>query len=392
VPSAPGVLLGVLERVSRELDHFFNGVPVAHPQEIAVTDPAGVVLGTLDAADADGIGQLTFQVTQQPQYGHVVVYPNGTYVDTPNQHIPATMLAAGFQDQFTVQVANQGFTLPNLIAELTGRQPGVLVTVPVNDTPGFRAPGAQGLIDTELAGILADPNTVILGGGGLQLPPIPGRYGDWETNAQYFVAQSAMNCVLMATAMVIGQLKGIDKMPTEEQIVEVATSTPSVSKPDRNMYLGLDSEDGVSIKDALKLLEMNGINATLLDDYEKTDGPKALAALTSALGQNRAVMVGVHSYTIWNAIEKKPPPDYVTPNHQVLVLGVEINEDPNQSFVYINDSGYNTFVNGRNLGQNMKVPLDVFMTAWQVDDFETIVAELQKVQSASSSVPKADAA
>ncbi len=60
-----------------------------------------------------------------------------------------------------------------------------------------------------------------------------------------------------------------------------------------------------------------------------------------------------------------------------MILGV----DRTNKMVYINDSGF------AEQGKNMKVPLDVFMKAWQTDDFEMTVAE-RKAPNTSVSGPE----
>lgn len=198
-----------------------------------------------------------------------------------------------------------------------------------------------------------------------------GLYGDPETNQQYWRAQSSQNCVLMSTAMVIGQLTGTS--PTEEEIVEEAVATDSVANPGHKMYQGLQSQDGVDVKDAVKLLENHGITATLTE-YDKSEGNLALRAMAFALDEKKAVSVGLHGGTIWAAVENKPLPVGVSASdHQVVVTGVDFDE----RVVYVNDSGF------AEEGQNMKVPLDAFMKAWQTDDYETIIAELAPAEAAS---------
>ncbi|WP_156616837.1 C39 family peptidase [Mycobacterium sp. 852014-52144_SCH5372336] len=217
---------------------------------------------------------------------------------------------------------------------------------------------------------LADRVAPPVGGGGGAGPG--GLYGDPEKNSQYWQAQShGNNCVLMATTMIIGQLNGT--MPSEEDIVKEAQETESVANPGRMMYLGPTSDNGVDIKDAVALLDRHGITATVTE-YDRADGMKALDALTMALAENKAVMVGVHGETVWNAVEGKPLPEGInTANHQVVILGV----DRVKNIVYMNDSGF------AEEGKNMKVPLGVFMKAWQTDDFETTVAERKAPETPS---------
>ncbi|WP_442012560.1 hypothetical protein [Mycobacterium sp. 2YAF39] len=205
-----------------------------------------------------------------------------------------------------------------------------------------------------------------------------GVSGDPTTNQQYFRAQSSQNCVLMATAMVIGQLTG--NLPTEDAIVAEAVATDSVANPGQKMYQGLQSQDGVDIKDAVKLMENHGITATLTS-YDKAEGAFALRAVAFALEANKAVSVGLHGGTIWADFESNPLPDGVSASdHQVMVTGI----DWDTRHVYLNDSGFGEDDNGVNRGKNMKVSLDAFMKAWQTDSYETIIAELAPVPGPAS--------
>ncbi|MGV0790139.1 hypothetical protein ABQF33_24870 [Mycolicibacterium sp. XJ2] len=182
----------------------------------------------------------------------------------------------------------------------------------------------------------------------------------------------------MATAMVIGQLTGTS--PTEDEIVDEAVQTDSVANPGKKMYQGLTSQDGVDVKDAIKLMDMHGISATITS-YDKSEGNLALRAVAFALEDKKAVSVGLHGYTIWNAVENKPLPEGVLESdHQVVITGIDFD----QRIVHLNDSGFGEDEQGINGGKNMKVPLDAFMKAWQVDSYETIIAELKQPNTTAS--------
>ncbi|AKK26033.1 hypothetical protein [Mycobacterium sp. EPa45] len=200
--------------------------------------------------------------------------------------------------------------------------------------------------------------------------PAPQKiYGNLD-NAKYWATQSAENCVLMATASVIGQLKGT--MPSEQQIADQATSTQSVVDPTRKMYLGLNTEDRVAIGDAEELLRLNGIDATTKDDYRKTQGAKALHDLEAALQSGKAIMVGVKADAIWKYVNATPPPGAVAEaaDHEISVIAVNATTHT----VYINDSGMDR--------GGVAVPLKVFMRAWQADSYETTTAVLAEAASA----------
>ncbi|APE16803.1 hypothetical protein [Mycolicibacterium pallens] len=202
------------------------------------------------------------------------------------------------------------------------------------------------------------------------IPAKPRIYGNLA-NAQYWATQSAENCVLMATASVIGQLKGT--MPTEQQIADQATSTQSVVDPTRKMYLGLTTDDRVAIGDAEELLRLNGIDATTKTDYKKTQGLIALHALERDLKAGKAIMVGVKADAIWNYLHATPPPGAVAEaaDHEISVIAI----NATTRTVYINDSGMDK--------GGVAVPLAVFMRAWQADSYETTSAVLAEAASAA---------
>lgn len=194
-----------------------------------------------------------------------------------------------------------------------------------------------------------------------------GMYGDPETNKQYWQAQSYQNCVLMSSAMIINQLKNTPEIPDEEAIILKAQELESVVNPGNPMYVDT-TQDGVNIKDAVKLLDAYGVAATVTE-YDKTEGNLALRAVAFALEDKKAVSVGLHGETIWSAVENRPMPTGANAaDHQVVVTGIDFDE----RVVYLNDSGF------AEQGKNMKVPLDAFMKAWQTDDYETIIAELKQ--------------
>lgn len=194
-----------------------------------------------------------------------------------------------------------------------------------------------------------------------------GMYGDPETNKQYWQAQSYQNCVLMSSAMIINQLKNTPEIPDEEAIILKAQELESVVNPGNPMYVDT-TQDGVNIKDAVKLLDAYGVAATVTE-YDKTEGNLALRAVAFALEEKKAVSVGLHGETIWSAVENRPMPTGANAaDHQVVVTGIDFDE----RVVYLNDSGF------AEQGKNMKVPLDAFMKAWQTDDYETIIAELKQ--------------
>jgi hypothetical protein len=127
-----------------------------------------------------------------------------------------------------------------------------------------------------------------------------GMYGDPAKAAQYWAEQSfGNNCVLMSVASVVGQITG--QMPTEQQIIEVAKSTPSVAEAGKPVY-GDTNGDGADTRDISVLLAHYGIHATTSDEAQ---GAAALTDLETALRSRHAVLVPVSSGTIWNGDKPK---------------------------------------------------------------------------------------
>lgn len=201
-------------------------------------------------------------------------------------------------------------------------------------------------------------------------------YGDPSKNARYYVKQTSGNCVLMASAMMIGQLTG--RTPTEQQIVFEAMRTPSDVVAGKMMYWGLKNQmRWAYYKDAQKLLLHHGVTSTLTT-YRGAPNT-ALAALETALSDpDKAMMVAIEADTVWNAVVYNkgfvPPAPGTRANHAIVVIGV----DTATNTVYVNDSSVSQInpATGRPWGQNMAVPLNVFMAAWGTSDFLTVVGEL----------------
>lgn len=374
---AGSVLLAALDSVRREMEqsnsndahvaaapqiteaNSLNATQAGAAGSVTLTDPPG--LADLDSPRFPGgelVRIITFAVTELVRIS--------TFAATELTRI-ATLATTELTRIPTFGMAEL-FRIPGRVLGEIGR---------IATFEGTELIGIARFEGTELARVLADPSTVIWGGGGAS---DTGMYGDPAKNAQYWEAQShGNNCVLMSTAMVIGQLTG--KMPSEKDIIAEATNTDSVVNEGKKMYMGTTSPDGVDIKDAVALLDNHGITATTTE-FQKTEGDKALKALVSALSQQKAAMVGVHGATIWNAVENEPPTEgTLQADHQVVVLGVDLTN----RVVYLNDSGF------AEQGKNMKVPLDAFMRAWQADNFEMTAAAL-KADEKSTPAPQSPAA
>ncbi|SBS76061.1 conserved exported hypothetical protein [uncultured Mycobacterium sp.] len=190
----------------------------------------------------------------------------------------------------------------------------------------------------------------------------PGLIGNPADKEVYFVPQGDTNrCVLMSTAMVIGQLRGIDNMPTAQQITDEAATTPSTVKPGKMIYDPI-KDTYVAYADALALLEAHGITATSTQ-FSKGQGTTAVDNLKTALTAGESVIVTINANIAWG---RAAPGGAVTADHAITVLGIDTVND----IVYVNDSAFET------KGQGMAVKLNVFMSAWAANDYQTITAHL----------------
>lgn len=193
----------------------------------------------------------------------------------------------------------------------------------------------------------------------------PVIYGNREKKVQYWAEQSGNTCALMSAAMLIGQLTG--KMPSEKDMVAEAESTYSVTKQGGKIYLAAEN-NFVSTRDVLVLLEKHGINA-VFTLYTRDQGDRALTNLEAALGQNKSVAVAIHSSTVWKfGPGETAPAAFIRSDHMVTVLAI----DPTDNRVWINDTG----LTKDKKGQDLALPLGVFMKAWQASEFTTVTAVL----------------
>lgn len=233
---------------------------------------------------------------------------------------------------------------------------------------GFSARPAAPVVPSPVV----DPGLVDALGAAQRDVEVGKMYGNPTLNSKYWVGQSSMNCVLMSTAMAIGQLTG--KTPTEPQIVFEALNTESVSEPGRPMYLGLKSNIGITNLDALTLLKNHGIGSHEQGYPGQPD--VALQVVKDALADpNKAVMVTVDAHYIWDRLEPQDQPPKELANqtdHMVVVIGV----DTTTNTVYLNDPGMSSInpATKKPWGQNMAVPLNVFMPAWSAGSYNTTVA------------------
>ena len=166
-PAAPVAMPGlwaVLAWVRREIEHtFFNRSPVAVPIQTGQS-LTGVVTGNLNAVDPNG-DPLTATVTQQGQFGTVVINPNGTYTYTPNAAVPA----GGIVDSFKVTISDgPEMHLPGIFGLVQGvlecfsrfigiAQPDTIVKTVAVTVVGS-AIGVAPVVSTSVVGPIVTPN------------------------------------------------------------------------------------------------------------------------------------------------------------------------------------------------------------------------------------------
>ncbi|WP_156425486.1 MULTISPECIES: hypothetical protein [unclassified Mycobacterium] len=368
-PPPAVILAGSLDLVRRDLERAFNDQPAGDTQQITtnalITDAQAdeLVPVALTAASESGSEPPSSAVPLELTVDPTSAERTAAFEKEQAERTEAfTEAQAARTEAFNEQVATQ-----SPLEALVGS--AAFVVSELANTAAF--------VVTEFVNYISFAVTEFIHGisDWFTAPEVfTGLYGDPTTNAQYWQAQSSKNCVLMSTAMIINQLKQTPNEPDEEDIVKEAQETDSVANPGKKMYQGLQSQDGVNVKDAMKLLDNHGISATLTE-YDKTEGNQALRAVAFALEEQKAVSVGLHGGIIWNSVDPEHiPEDIHLPDHQVVVTGVDFTE----RVVYLNDSGF------AEQGRNLKIPLDAFMKAWQVDNYETIIAELKEPNTSSS--------
>lgn len=195
-------------------------------------------------------------------------------------------------------------------------------------------------------------------------------YGDPVAAAKWWRYQTYDDCVLMASADVVGQITGSE--PTEQDIINVAQSTPSTSHPG-SIYITPadgqhpDSGNGTSRSDIPTLLGHYGIGVTTTDaDRAPKSGiATGIDALKQYLGSGHAVMVSVNAEMIWgDPIENTDDDGNPVSDHSVVVTGV----DTAKGVVHLNDSGTAK-------GRDEQLPLDLFTRAWATSHYFLVVTD-----------------
>lgn len=193
-------------------------------------------------------------------------------------------------------------------------------------------------------------------------------YGNPAAAAKWWRYQKYDDCVLMASADVIGQMTGAE--PSERAIIKVAQSTPSTRHPG-SIYIppadpqNPNSGNGTSRLDIPALLGSYGIGAKTTDQDEAANNGVAtgMQALEEYLGNGHAVIVSVNAEMIWGEpIDSKDDDGNPVADHAVVVTGV----DTGNGVVHLNDSGNKN-------GRDEQIPLGLFTRAWATSRFFLVV-------------------
>jgi Peptidase_C39 like family len=184
-------------------------------------------------------------------------------------------------------------------------------------------------------------------------------YGDPAAAAKWWRYQKYDDCVLMASADVVGQMTG--KEPAEEAIIKKAKDTPSVVHPGTIYVKPVNTKDpnsgqGTSFADVPQLLKQYKVESTLTNRaHAAEDGVReGIEGIEQQLGAGHKVIVSVNAELIWGQpIEAKDEKGNPRGDHAVVVTGV----DTSNGVVHLNDSGTRK-------GRDEQIPMALFMKAW----------------------------
>ena len=270
--------------------------------------------------------------------------------------------------------------VPALTAEPVGLVPRLVSVGPALATDVSNSPAAPSLPASVLMGALdlirreTDPSV----SGARTLADIDNpavsaaerEFRPWEAKGKFYLESIGDTCSLAAVASVIHELTG--KPTTQAAVQKVAEQLQSVYDTDERM--STPGNPNLHAVDAVALLKHLKFTASL----STSENPvQALDALQNALATNKAVLATLDAQTIWRSLgitEKEPdekePPEFII-DHMVVVTGVDLKN----GIVYINDPGpEGTDENGKPRGQNLAVPLGVFLASWSVSDYTRVVA------------------
>lgn len=184
-------------------------------------------------------------------------------------------------------------------------------------------------------------------------------YGDPAAAAKWWRYQKYDDCLLMASADVVGQMTG--KEPSEAAIIKLAQNTPSTVHPGSIYVKPADkkhpnSGQGTSFGDLPALLGHYGVEVQMTDQSHspKTGVATGIEALEQYLGSGRKVIVDVNAEMIWGQpVETKDSDGNPVGDHAVVVTGV----DTANGVVHLNDSGNPN-------GRDEQIRIDIFVKAW----------------------------
>ena len=184
-------------------------------------------------------------------------------------------------------------------------------------------------------------------------------YGDPAAAAKWWRHQKYDDCVLMATADVVGQMTG--REPSEQAIIKRAQSTPSVVHPGTIYTKPANTKNpnsgmGTSFADIPTLLAQYQVDAVVTNKaHAAEDGlVPGMEGLEQQLGAGHTVIVSVNAELIWHQpVETKDENGNPRGDHAVVVTGV----DTANKVVHLNDSGTPE-------GRDEQIPMALFVQAW----------------------------
>jgi hypothetical protein len=188
-------------------------------------------------------------------------------------------------------------------------------------------------------------------------------YGDPDAAARWWRHQKYDDCVLMASADVIGEMTG--KEPSEETIIKKAQSTPSVAHPGTIYTKPADTKHpnsgmGTEFADVPTLMAQYKVDAVVTNRKHADEDriPGGIGGIEQELGTGHKVIVSVNAELIWNVpVDTKDNNGNPVGDHAVVVTGV----DTAYGIVHLNDSG-----NPR--GRDEQIPMALFLKAWDTSN------------------------
>jgi hypothetical protein len=194
-------------------------------------------------------------------------------------------------------------------------------------------------------------------------------YGNPNQAAPYWQHQELDNCVLMATADMVGEVTG--EKVSEFEITAVATVTPSVVHPGTIYVPPIGSLDdpnqgmGTDPVDVLVLLQHYDLSGKLGGDLAEGMKDKfvvktGMEAIAQYLKEGHKVMAIVNAQTIWG--DTDGPFDKA--NHALVVTGI----DTDKGIVHLNDSG-------NPKGRDYQVKIATFEKAWATSGQSIVVTD-----------------